>query len=149
MKLLVSAVRAVRWNRFGDCPNRALHGMLEPMVLFKARSSVRDKTSDDARVAALVRQIQEVRAGMMKERRGLERRYSDFVGQASQLVDTGYEGERDDAAEQQLTKVESDALYARKRLSDLERHLKSLDALTERVKVMFDPIDEIERLRKR
>lgn len=149
MKLLVAAVCTVRWNRFGDCPNRALHGMLGPMVLFKARSSVRDKTSDDARVAALVRQIQEVRTGMMKERRGLERRYSDFVGQASQLVDTGYEGERDDAAEQQLTKVESDALYARKRLSDLERHLKSLDALTERVKVMFDPIDEIERLRKR
>lgn len=149
MKLLVAAVCTVRWDRFGDCPNRALHGMLEPMVLFKARSSVRDKTSDDARVAALVRQIQEVRTGMMKERRGLERRYSGFVGQASQLVDTGYEGERDDAAEQQLTKVESDALYARKRLSDLDRHLNSLDALTERVKVMFDPIDEIERLRKR
>lgn len=86
---------------------------------------------------------------MMKERRGLERRYADFVGQAAHLVDTGYEGERDDGAEQQLTKVESDALYARKRLSDLDRHLKSLDALTDRVKVMFDPIDEIERLRKR
>ncbi|MFN3172164.1 MAG: hypothetical protein ACE37E_15870 [Hyphomicrobiales bacterium] len=149
MKLLVSPVSRVGWNRFGDCPNRALRGMLEPMVLFKARSSARDKTSDDARVAALVRQIQDVRSGMMKERRGLERRYSDFVGQASQLVDTGYEGERDDAAEQRLTKVESDALYARKRLSDLDRHLESLDALTERVKVMFDPIDEIERLRKR
>lgn len=149
MKLLVSPVCTVRCNWFGDCPNRALRGMLEPMVLFKARSSARDKTSDDARVAALVRQIQDVRSGMMKEQRGLERRYSDFVGQASQLVDTGYEGERDDGAEQQLTKVESDALYARKRLSDLDRHLKSLDALAERVKVMFDPIDEIERLRKR
>lgn len=119
------------------------------MVFFKARSSARDKTSDDARVAAIVRQIQDVRSGVMKERRGLERRYADFVGHASQLVDTGYEGERDDSAEQQLTKVESDALYARKRLSDLDRHMKSLDALVERVKVMFDPIDEIERLRKR
>jgi hypothetical protein len=67
------------------------------MVFFKARSSARDKTSDQARVAALVRQINEVRTGVMKERRGLERRYADFVGQASQLVDTGYEGERDEA----------------------------------------------------
>jgi hypothetical protein len=119
------------------------------MVFFKARSSARDKTSDQARVAALVRQINEVRTGVMKERRGLERRYADFVGQASQLVDTGYEGERDESAEQQLTKVESDALYARQRMAELDRHLESLEALTERVKVMFDPIDEIERLRKR
>jgi hypothetical protein len=135
--------------RFVDCPNRALHGNRNSMVFFKARSSARDKTSDQARVAALVRQINEVRTGVMKERRGLERRYADFVGQASQLVDTGYEGERDEGAEQQLSKVESDALYARQRMAELDRHLESLDALTERVKVMFDPIDEIERLRKR
>lgn len=135
--------------RFVDCPNRALHGNTNNMVFFKARSSARDKTSDQARVAALVRQINEVRTGVMKERRGLERRYADFVGQASQLVDTGYEGERDEGAEQQLSKVESDALYARQRMAELDRHLESLDALTERVKVMFDPIDEIERLRKR
>lgn len=119
------------------------------MVFFKARSSQRDKTSDASRVAALVRQIDEVRSGVMKERRGLERRYADFVGQASQLVDTGYDGERDESAEAQLTKVESDALYARQRMAQLDRHLESLAALTDRVKVMFDPVDEIERLRKR
>ncbi|MFK7793512.1 MAG: hypothetical protein AB8B88_12680 [Devosiaceae bacterium] len=118
------------------------------MVFFQGRSSQRDKNSDEARIAALIRQIGDVRTGVMKERRGLERRYSDFVGTASQLVDTGYEGERDEAAEKQLTKVESDTLYARKRMVELDRHLQSLDALAERVKVMFDPVDEIARLRK-
>jgi len=119
------------------------------MVFFKARSSARDKNSDQSRIAALIRQINEVRTGVRKERLGLERRYADFVGDASQLVDTGYEGERDDAAEQRLTEVESNALYARQRMAELDRHLESLDALAERVKVMFDPVDEIERLRKR
>jgi hypothetical protein len=122
--------------------------MALPMVFFKGRNTARDKSSDEARVAALVRQIQDVRNGVMKERRGLEKRYADFVGTASQLVDTGYDGERDEAAEAQLTKVESDTLYARRRMAELDRHLGSLDALSERVKVMFDPIDEIARLRK-
>lgn len=118
------------------------------MAFFIGRSSERDKSSDQARVAALVRQIADVRSGVVKERRGLERRYADSVGTASQLVDTGYEGERDEAAERKLTKVESDTLYARQRMAELDRHLESLDALSERVKVMFDPIDEIARLRK-
>ena len=119
------------------------------MVFFKARSSDRDKNSDKARVSALVRQIDEVRSGVMRERRGLERRYADFVGKASHLVDTGYDGERDAGAEAELKRVEANALYARQRMAELDRHLESLEALTERVKVMFDPVDEIAKLRKR
>jgi hypothetical protein len=34
------------------------------MVFFKARSSARDNNSDQARIAALIRQINEVRAGV-------------------------------------------------------------------------------------
>ncbi len=119
------------------------------MVLFKGRSSERDRSSDQSRIAALVRQIGDVRSGVMKERRGLERRYADIVGTASQIIDTGYDGERDDASERRLSRVENDVLYARKRMAELDRHLEALDALTERVRVMFDPVDEIERLRKR
>ena len=64
-------------------------------------------------------------------------------------MDTGYEGERGQGAEAELSKVESDVLYARRRMAELDRHMQSLEALGERVKVMFDPVDEIARLRKK
>lgn len=119
------------------------------MALFKARNSDRDKTGDQARLAALMRHISDVRMGVMKERRGLERRYSDFIGQASHLVDTGYDGERDAAAEASLTRVEDNALYARRRMAELDYQLESLDGLVERVKVMFDPPEELRKRRRR
>ncbi|MEM6712839.1 MAG: hypothetical protein AAF590_11240 [Pseudomonadota bacterium] len=119
------------------------------MVLFKGRSSERDKSSDTARIASLIKQIDDVRAGIRRERRGLERRYSEVVYDAAHIMDTGYEGERGEAAEEALSKVENDALYARRRMSELDRHTQSLEALAERVKVMFDPVDEIAQLRKR
>lgn len=119
------------------------------MALFKARNSDRDKTGDKARLTALIRHISDVRMGVMKERRGLERRYSDFIGQASHLVDTGYEGERDDADEAELSRVEDNALYARRRMAELDYQLESLDGLVERVKVMFEPPEEIRKRRRK
>lgn len=119
------------------------------MALFKARNSDRDKTGDKARLAALMHHISDVRMGVMKERRGLERRYSDFIGVASHLVDTAYDGERDAGDEAELTRVEDNALYARRRMAELDYQLESLDGLVERVKVMFDPPEEIRKRRKR
>lgn len=119
------------------------------MALFRSRNRDRDKTGDQARLTALMRHIADVRMGVMKERRGLERRYSDFIGQASHLVDTGYDGERDEGDEADLTRVEDNAVYARRRMAELDYQLESLDGLVERVKVMFDPPEEIRKRRRR
>lgn len=119
------------------------------MALFKARDSNRDKTGDKARLDALMRHIGDVRMGVMKERRGLERRYSDFIGQASHLVDTGYDGERDEGDEADLTRAEDNAVYARRRMAELDYQLESLDGLVERVKVMFEPPEELRKRRRR
>jgi hypothetical protein len=113
------------------------------MALFNARSADRDQTSDQGRLDALVRSIQDVRAGIVKERRGLERRYADAVGHASQVMDTGYDGERDSQEEAMLSKAEGDALYARRRMAELDRQLGALDALVVRVRVMFDEPAEL------
>lgn len=118
------------------------------MFFFKARNPDRDKTSDKARLDALVRQVDEVRSGVMRERRGLERRYADWLGEASHLVDTGYDGDRDEAAERDLSRVESNAQYASRRMAELDRHMSALDGLTDRIKVMFETPEALKKLRK-
>ncbi|MEM1286388.1 MAG: hypothetical protein AAGH43_13465 [Pseudomonadota bacterium] len=118
------------------------------MALFRARSQDRDRSSDQHRLATLVRHIGDVRSGVVRERRGLERRYADTVAVAAQLVDTDYGGERESEDETQLARAESDVLYARRRMAELDRQLDLLDGLTERVKVMFDPPEELKKRRQ-
>ena len=118
------------------------------MVLFRARSKDRDRSSDQNRLATLVRHIGEVRSGVVRERRGLERRYADTVAVAAQLVDTDYDGERESEDEAQLVRAEADVLYARQRMAELDRQLDLLDGLAERVKIMFEPPEELKKRRQ-
>ncbi|MEM6384311.1 MAG: hypothetical protein AAF739_16680 [Pseudomonadota bacterium] len=117
------------------------------MRSFRARNPQRDARSDKARLDALVRHIGDVRAGIAKERRGLERRYADVIGEAAHLVDTVADVIREPENEEALSQAEANALYAAQRIAELDRQLGVVDGLTERVKVMFEPPDELEKLR--
>ncbi|MBV6656834.1 MAG: hypothetical protein KI785_03605 [Devosiaceae bacterium] len=119
------------------------------MALFRARNRDRDARSDKARLDALVRHIGDVKTGIMKERRGLERRYADAIGDASHLVDTDYSVEREAEDEQALVQAEADVVYAHGRIVELDRQLGVLDGLVERVNVLFDPPEALEKRRSR
>ena len=119
------------------------------MPLFQARSADRDARADKARLDALIRHIGEVREGVLRERRGLERRHADAVGLAADLVDNDHQVAREAEDEAALTRAEADLLHARRRLAELDRQLGVLDGLIERVRVLFDAPDAIERLRRR
>ena len=157
MRLAALPVRALRRIdepdslqacRRHQLPESAVPWHDHAMVLFRARSKDRDRSSDQNRLATLVRHIGEVRSGVVRERRGLERRYADTVAVAAQLVDTDYDGERESEDEAQLVRAEADVLYARQRMAELDRQLDLLDGLAERVKIMFEPPEELKKRRQ-
>ena len=118
------------------------------MALFQARNPDRDAAADKARLDALIRHIGDVRAGVLKERRGLERRYADAAGIAADLVDNAYEVQREAEDEAALSRAERDLMHARRRMAELDRQLGVLDGLSERVRVLFVAPDDLRKLRR-